>query len=53
MIMSVKEINNENATKANATSGNAYTIHTIQINTNKYIEHVPSKPTTTSILKRV
>ena len=27
--------------KANATSGNVYTVHT-----NKYVEHVPCKPTT-------
>ena len=33
--MSVKEIDNENATKENSTRDNAYKIHT-----NKYIEHV-------------
>ena len=42
MIMSVKEINNENATKANATRGNVYTICTTRI-------HPTRKPTTTSI----
>ena len=44
--MSLKGIDNVNATKANATKGSVYTIHTTQIHTNKYIEHVPRKPTT-------
>ena len=39
--MSMKEIDKENARKANATRDNLYTIHT-----NKYIEYDPSKPTT-------
>ena len=38
--MSMKEIDKENTTKA-------FTLHT-----NKYIEHFPSKPTTTSIRKK-
>ena len=38
--MSLKEIDKENATKANASRGNVYTIYTTQIYTNKYIEHV-------------
>ena len=33
--MSVKEIDNENLTKVNATRGNVYTVHT-----KKLIEHV-------------
>ena len=40
--MSMKEVDNEKVTKANATRDNVYTIHT-----NKYIEHNPSKSTTT------
>ena len=36
--MRMREIDNENATKAYATRGDVYTIHT-----NKYTEHVPSK----------
>ena len=45
--MSVKKIDNVNTTKANATRGSVYTIHT-----NKYIEHDPSKPITTSIREK-
>ena len=44
-IMSMKEIDIENATKSNATRGNAYTIYTTQIHTNKYIEHVNQQTT--------
>ena len=36
--MSVKEMDNENVTKANATRGNVYKVHTTQIHFNKYIE---------------
>ena len=46
--MSMKEIINEKVTKSNATRVNVYTIYTTQICTDKNIEHVPSKPTTTS-----
>ena len=42
--MSVKEIENANTTKANATSVSVYAIHT-----NKYIKHVPNKSKTTSM----
>ena len=45
--MGIKETDNENVTKAKATSCNVYTIHT-----NKYIEHIPSKPTTTSMREK-
>ena len=45
--MSVKEIDNQNATKANSTRYNAYKIHT-----NKYIEHDQSKPITTSMKEK-
>ena len=45
--MSVKQIDNQSATKANATRDNAYNIHT-----NKYIEHDPSKPITTSMREK-
>ena len=45
--MSIKEKENANATKANATIGNVYSIHT-----NKYIEHLLNKPTTTSMRDR-
>ena len=45
--MRMREIDNENATKAYATRGDVYTIHT-----NKYTEHVPSKPTTTSMREK-
>ena len=31
----MKEMDNENATKANATRGNVYAIYTTQIHTNK------------------
>ena len=48
----MKEIDDENATKANAIRGNAYTKHTTQICTNKYIEHVPSKRTITSMREK-
>ena len=48
----MKEIDNENVMKANATRDNAYTIHATQIHSNKYIEHDPSKPTTTRDGKR-
>ena len=47
----MKEIDNENATKANVTRNSVYTIHTTQLHNNKYIEHDPSKPTTTSMRK--
>ena len=50
--MSIKEIDSENTTKANATRDNVYTIHTIQMHLNKYIEHDPSKPTTTSMSEK-
>ena len=43
----MKEIDRKNPTKVNATRGNVYTIHT-----NKYIEHVPSKPTATSMREK-
>ena len=43
----MKEIDNENATKTNATRGK---VHTIQ--TNKYIAHVPNKPTPTRIREK-
>ena len=46
--MSMKEIDNEKATKTNTTRDNVYTIHTTQMNTNKYFV---SKPTTTSMRK--
>ena len=45
--MSVKEVNNQNATNANATRDNAYYIHTT-----KYIERDPNKPITTSMKER-
>ena len=45
--MSVKEIDNQNATKANATRGNAYEIYT-----NKHIKHDPSEPITISIREK-
>ena len=45
--MSVKAIDNQNATKANATRDNAYIIHT-----NKYIEQDSSKPITTNIREK-
>ena len=41
-IASVKETDNHNATKANATRDNAYKIHS-----NKYIKHDPNKLITT------
>ena len=47
--MSVKEIDNENATKANSTRGNVSTLYTTQARANKYIEQVPSKPTATTM----
>ena len=50
--MSVKEIDNIKATSANAIRGIEYTVYTIQIHTNKYLEHDPSKPTTTSMKER-
>ena len=40
--MSIKEIGNANTTKANATRASVYAIHT-----NKYIEQLPNKQTTT------
>ena len=43
--MSMKEIDNENTTKSNATRDNVYTIRTTQIHAKKYIEYDPSKPT--------
>ena len=45
MTMCVKEIDNENTTKANTTSGNMYTIYTIQI-------HPTRKPTKTIMRKK-
>ena len=48
----MKEIDNENATRANATRHNLYIIHKTQIHTNKYIEHNPSKLTTTSMREK-
>ena len=45
--MSVKEIDNQNATKSNATRGKAS-----KINTNKYIEHDQSKPITTRMREK-
>ena len=50
--MSMNEIGNENAMKANATRARVYTIHTTQVYTKKNHEHVPSKPTTTSMMKQ-
>ena len=47
-IVSGKEINNHNATKANATRDNKYKKYT-----NKYIEQDPTKPTTTSMRKKI
>ena len=44
----MKELYNENSTKAKATRGNVYTVNTTQKHTNKYIKHDPSKSTTTS-----
>ena len=40
--MSMKETDNENATKANATRDNVFTIYTTKTRINNYIEHVPS-----------
>ena len=45
--MSVKEINKANTTNANVTRDSVYIIHT-----SKYIEHLPNKPTTTSMKNR-
>ena len=50
--MSMKEIDNENAMKANATRDNVNTMHTKQIHTNKSIEHDSSKLTTTSMREK-
>ena len=50
--MSIKEIDNENPPKANATRDNMYTIHTIQMHPNEYIEQDPNKPTTTSMSEK-
>ena len=50
--MSMKEIDNENATKAKAIRDNVYTIDTIEKLTNTYIEHEPSKPTTTNLREK-
>ena len=47
MSFTLTEINNQNVTKANATRDSAYKIHT-----NKYIEHHPSKPITTSMREK-
>ena len=41
----MKELDNENATKANAIRDNVYTRH-------KYIEHDPSRLTTTSMMEK-
>ena len=43
----MKEIDNENATKANTTIDNVYKIHT-----DNNIEHDPSKPITTSMREK-
>ena len=45
--MSMKEIADKNVAR-----GNVYTIYTIQMHTNKYTEHIPSIPTTTSMGKK-
>ena len=45
--MSVKVIDNQNAMKTNATRDNAY-----KIQSNKYIEHDPSKPKTISMREK-
>ena len=45
--MSVKEIDGQNSTKANATKDNAYKIHI-----NKYIEQDLSKPIITSMREK-
>ena len=45
--MSMKEIDNQNTTKATATRDNEYKIHT-----NNYIEHDPSKPITISMSEK-
>ena len=50
--MSMKEIDNKNAMKVNATEDNIYIITTTLIHANKYIEHDPNKPTTKSIRER-
>ena len=50
--MSMKEIDNENATNSSATRDNVYTMYITQIYTNQYIKHDPSKPTTTSMRKK-
>ena len=47
MIMSVKEMDNQNATKASATKDNVCKIHP-----NKYIVHNSSKPITTNKRKK-
>ena len=47
--MSLKEMDNENATKPR---GNVYTIHSTQIHTNKYTEHIPRKSTTASMREK-
>ena len=43
----MKDIDNDNAAKANATRDNIYTIHI-----NKCIEHDPSKPATTCMREK-
>ena len=45
----MKEIDNENTTKVNATRDNVYTIYMTQMHTNKYIKNDSSKPTRTSM----
>ena len=45
--MNVKETENQDATKANATRDNAYKLHTT-----KYIEHDPNKTITTSMREK-
>ena len=45
--MSTKKIDDENATKANAIRHNVCTKYS-----NKYIEHHPSKPTTTNMREK-
>ena len=50
MIMSGKEIDNQNATKREL--DNKQCVHNAQLHTSKYIEHISNKPTTTSIRYR-
>ena len=45
--MNRNNIDNQNATQANATKDKAYKMHT-----NKYIKHDPSKPIITNVRKK-